>query len=146
MPPKRSSSGSSKAKKRRTSAPDWRVPIFYWRGKITNETTWSGTWVTSETGLPSDAEFAESANTFALECSEQIGMLVMMSDGTAEDVPTATFKGLTNSTMEMGSKTTRTTLTRSVFRRARPLGDPSVRVGGSAWPRVGPPLLASSSP
>ncbi len=93
MPPKRSSSGSSKAKKRRTSAPDWRVPIFYWRGKITNETTWSGTWVASETGLPSDAEFAESANTFALECSKKIGKLVRMSDGEALDVPTATFKG-----------------------------------------------------
>ena len=93
MPLKRSSSCSSQAKKRQTSAPDWRVPIFYWRGKITNETTWSGTWVASETGLPSDAEFAESANTFALECSKKIGKLVRMSDGEALDVPTATFKG-----------------------------------------------------
>lgn len=91
MPPKRSraSGSSSKAKKRRTPAPDWRTPIFYWRGKVTDETVWSGTWVASETGLPTDADFAESANTFKLMCSKGIGTL----GGSDKDAPTATFTG-----------------------------------------------------
>ena len=47
---------------------DWKTPLFYWRGAIDGD-TWSGTWVASADGLPSDADFAASENTFTLKCS-----------------------------------------------------------------------------
>ena len=56
-------------KKKGASEPqaDWRTPLFYWRGRVVDEgTKWEGTWVASAEGLPSDADFAASANTFAL--------------------------------------------------------------------------------
>ena len=51
---------------------DWRTPLFYWRGAIDGD-TWSGTWVASADGLPSDADFAASENTFTLKCSAELG-------------------------------------------------------------------------
>ena len=70
MPPKgkrapRSSSSSSKKAKR---ASDWRSPLFYWRGTVAGG-VWEGTWVASTDGLPSDADFAASANSFKLTSS-----------------------------------------------------------------------------
>ena len=86
-PPKRA------AKKPRSSAPpDWRTPLFYWRGKVSNKKSWSGTWVASADGLPSDADFAASANTFTLTCSKNIGTMSDGPSGTA-DAPTATLTG-----------------------------------------------------
>ena len=94
-PPKRAATtASSKAKKPRSSAPpepDWRTPLFYWRGNC-NETSWSGTWVASAEGLPSDADFAASANTFTLSCSENISTMSDGPSGTA-DAPAATLTG-----------------------------------------------------
>jgi hypothetical protein len=93
MSSKRAATSSSRAKKKaRAPAPDWRTPLFYWRGKI-NDEKWSGTWVASDDGLPSDEAFAASANTFKLTCSEGIGMLVTLSEGCAAEAPTATFTG-----------------------------------------------------
>ena len=93
--PKHSAAAASsapKTKKPRAAAPDWRTPLFYWRGKVGNETSWSGTWVASADGLPCDADFAASTNTFELSCSEDI---VEMSDGPTgtADAPAATFAG-----------------------------------------------------
>ena len=34
---------------------DWRTPLFYWRGAVDGD-AWSGTWVASADGLPSDAD------------------------------------------------------------------------------------------
>ena len=48
-------------------AQDWRHPLFYWRGALSIDDTalsWKGTWVASGDGLPSDADFVASANTF----------------------------------------------------------------------------------
>ena len=67
MPPKRKTGSSAAASKKKKAAPDWRQPVFYWRGKVEG-TTWEGTWVSSIDGLPSDEEFATSTNTFKLEC------------------------------------------------------------------------------
>ena len=51
---------------------DWKTPLFYWRGAIDGD-TWAGTWVASADGLPSDADFAASENTFTLKCSAELG-------------------------------------------------------------------------
>ena len=95
-PPKRAAAAaSSKAKKPRSSAPpepDWRTPLFFWRGEVSNGTSWSGTWVASADGLPSDADFAASANTFTLSCSENISTMSDGPSGTA-DAPAATLTG-----------------------------------------------------
>ena len=53
---------------------DWRTPLFYWRGAVVG-TKWSGTWVASADGLPSDADFEASTNTFELECSAALPRL-----------------------------------------------------------------------
>ena len=53
---------------------DWKTPLFYWRGAIDGD-TWSGAWVASADGLPSDADFAASENTFTLKCSADLGKL-----------------------------------------------------------------------
>ena len=63
-----SSSAAAAASARTAPAADWRTPVFYWRGSVTGS-TWEGTWVASLDGLPADADFASSANTFKLECS-----------------------------------------------------------------------------
>ena len=55
-------------RKKRAPASDWRMPVFYWRGSVAGS-TWEGSWVASADGLPADADFASSANTFKLECS-----------------------------------------------------------------------------
>eukprot|EP00966_Prymnesium_polylepis_P166957 3859214-Prymnesium_polylepis.4 len=91
MAPKRAASASGKARKKRAPALDWRTPLFYWRGTVDDE-TWSGAWVASTDGLPSDADFEASENSFKLKCSEPIGMLVTLSD-TAEKAPTAMLTG-----------------------------------------------------
>ena len=71
MPKRKATSSSGKKKK---PALDWRVPIFYWRGTLTDK-TWQGTWVASEFGLPSDDDFKASENTFKLECSEMLSLV-----------------------------------------------------------------------
>eukprot|EP00966_Prymnesium_polylepis_P110215 2550276-Prymnesium_polylepis.1 len=96
MPPKRKGKGSSAARKRPKS--DWRTPLFYWRGELDGK-RWIGSWfvsgrsnlraflkspVASADGLPSDEEFASSANSFELECSKALGFLpTNSSDGNA---------------------------------------------------------------
>ena len=50
---------------------DWRAPLFFWHGKVTTDidtevTTWQGTWLASEDGLPSAADFKTAENTFKL--------------------------------------------------------------------------------
>ena len=80
----------STKKQRRTPGPDWRTPLFYWRGKVC-ASTWSGTWVASTEGLPSDDAFfaKHEANAFHLTCSKGIDTLVEDSQQTlAEDLPT----------------------------------------------------------
>jgi hypothetical protein len=68
MPPKRKAAAAPAAGKRKKApAPDWRVPLFYWRGEWDEEQkSFAGTWVASEDGPPSADEFATSANTFKL--------------------------------------------------------------------------------
>lgn len=70
MPPRKK---AKKAKKE--PPPDWRSPIFYWRGTISgvSDNVWSGTWVASENGLPADAEFDASNTTFRLESKTPLG-------------------------------------------------------------------------
>jgi len=70
MAPKRKTSASAASAKRKKRAPtsDWRQPVFYWRGTVSGS-TWEGSWVASDAGLPSDADFAASTNTFKLFCS-----------------------------------------------------------------------------
>ena len=70
-PKKRKSSSSTAARQKKAPAADWRQSAFYWRGAVSG-TTWEGTWVASEVGLPSDADFAASTNTFKLECSTNL--------------------------------------------------------------------------
>ena len=75
MPPKRGKATAGTAPKRRKAAKeDWRTPVFYWRGRV-DGSKWSGTWVASTNGLPSDAEFEESANTFELTSSKSLATL-----------------------------------------------------------------------
>ena len=71
MPKRTAGSSGGKAKKPKAPKPDWRVPIFFWRGKVRGD-TWHGTWVASEDGLPSDEEFAASLNAFALKSDTPI--------------------------------------------------------------------------
>lgn len=74
MPPKRSAEAAPKRKEKaaRPSPPaDWRAPLFFWRGRVDGN-TWEGTWVASTEGLPSDADFAASPNTFKLTCSDAL--------------------------------------------------------------------------
>ena len=87
MPPKRKSSSTASAGKRKKKAPaeDWRTPLFYWRGTI-DGSSWSGTWVASSDGLPSDAEFAASANAFKLEGSQSLATLHKARKGLADAV------------------------------------------------------------
>lgn len=63
-----------KQKTRKAPAADWRTPVFYWRGSVAG-CTWEGSWVASADGLPSDAEFEASANTFKLECSRPLSRI-----------------------------------------------------------------------
>lgn len=74
MPPKRKAPSTSapKRKAKKAPAPDWRTPLFYWRGKV-DGSTWEGTWVASTEGLPSNEEFEASENTFKLKCSKTLG-------------------------------------------------------------------------
>jgi len=49
---------------------DWKATLFYWRGLLTHEPgsstlSWEGAWVGSASGMPSDADFEASENTFA---------------------------------------------------------------------------------
>lgn len=69
MAPKRkaASSAAATSKKKKAPAPDWRVPLFYWKGDFdAGFKQWSGTWVAAEE-VPSDKEFADSATSFLLE-------------------------------------------------------------------------------
>lgn len=70
MPPKRKAptASASKRKAKKAPAPDWRTPVFYWRGKVDGH-TWEGTWVASTEGLPTNEEFEASENSFKLKCS-----------------------------------------------------------------------------
>ena len=69
MAPKRKAAASgAPSKKKKAPPPDWRVPLFYWRGSFdAGFKRWTGTWVASDEGVPTPNDFAESANTFALE-------------------------------------------------------------------------------
>ena len=80
MAPKKRGAALSTARKKRRPAPDWRYPLFYWRGTLTDgqyssedpvcitaTDCWSGTWVASEKDLPDAAAFKESLNTFKLQ-------------------------------------------------------------------------------
>lgn len=58
-----------KKRAKKAPAPDWRTPLFYWRGALAVEAgalRWRGTWVASADGLPTDADFEASPNTFSL--------------------------------------------------------------------------------
>ena len=93
MAPKRKpSSKASAPKRKRAPAADWRTPVFYWRGKVVGN-AWQGTWVASTDGLPSDAEFAKSPNTFKLKCSEALPKIYQMFDGQNATLDHATFTG-----------------------------------------------------
>jgi hypothetical protein len=51
--------------KRKTEEEDWRSTVFYWRGRIEPLTLeWEGVWVGSDSGTPSQPQFAESVNIF----------------------------------------------------------------------------------
>ena len=65
MAPKRKAKASAPAAKVRKPN-DWRAPLFYWRGTTGENGGWVGTWVASEEGLPSDAEFKAAPTTFSL--------------------------------------------------------------------------------
>ena len=67
MAPKRKAEGTRGGKK--AKKPDWRMPLFYWRGQW-SKGTWQGSWVASEDGLPSDADFQESTSTFKLSAEK----------------------------------------------------------------------------
>ena len=69
MPKAKRGSSSSATKKAKAPRSDWRTPIFYWKG-VLDITHWKGTWVASTDGLPSDAVFKESANSFNLQISD----------------------------------------------------------------------------
>lgn len=43
---------------------DWREQKFWWRGTLSAKGTWSGAWVGSFKGKPSEAQFAASPTTF----------------------------------------------------------------------------------
>ena len=96
MAPKKrkSSSATAAAKRKKAPAADWRQPVFYWRGTISGS-KWEGTWVASEAGLPSDADFAASTNAFKLVCStpvfESVGSL--QSPGLGGNGGSGTFTG-----------------------------------------------------
>ena len=52
-------------------AVDWRAPLYFLHGEVFTDssgeaTTWQGSWVASEGGLPSLQEFGESEDTFSL--------------------------------------------------------------------------------
>jgi len=52
---------------------DWKATLFYWRGLLTHEPgsstlSWEGAWVGSASGMPSDADFEASENTFQTHC------------------------------------------------------------------------------
>lgn len=76
--PKRKPAAAAAPKRKQKK--DWRTPLFYWRGGIAG-TTWEGTWVANDAGLPSDAEFEASPNTFKLECSRPLARLYEGVDG-----------------------------------------------------------------
>jgi hypothetical protein len=93
MPPKRKAPASApKRKAKRAPSPDWRTPVFYWRGKV-DGSTWEGTWVASSEGLPSNEEFEASENTFKLKCSKPLEDLYW--DG--KDYESAALASLTGS-------------------------------------------------
>ena len=67
--------GSSKQQKvndppAEAAVQDWRAPLYFWHGTVhtedSGETSWEGTWIASDTGLPSLAEFSASENKFTL--------------------------------------------------------------------------------
>jgi hypothetical protein len=58
---------------------DWREQKFWWRGTLSASGTWSGAWVSSFKGKPSDAQFAASATTFEVSgpaCEASSGLPV----------------------------------------------------------------------
>lgn len=75
--PKRKAVESTSEKKRTTHNQDpnsWREVLYFWHGTLSTdessgETIWEGTWIASEDGLPSTAEFDTSENTFRLTSS-----------------------------------------------------------------------------
>ena len=71
MPPRKRGAAGGASKKAKQPRPDWRVPIFYWRGTVTDK-EWRGAWVASADGLPSDTELAESKSTFELTCTSEL--------------------------------------------------------------------------
>ena len=71
---KRKGSSSSGDPEEKPEFDDWRNPLYYWHGTVhTDEygdTTWEGTWIASETGLPSPSEFENCTNTFKFVCGD----------------------------------------------------------------------------
>lgn len=53
---------------------DWRDQLYFWHGTVHTEdhgeTTWQGTWIASDSGLPSMAEFSASENEFKLTSND----------------------------------------------------------------------------
>ena len=59
-------------------AGDWRQPLYFLHGEVFTEdddetTTWKGTWVASESGLPALQEFEESEESFVLSSGDFLG-------------------------------------------------------------------------
>lgn len=54
------------SKRKAVSESDWRNTIFYWRGILLREGTWTGAWVGSAIGVPLGQEYAASINQFKL--------------------------------------------------------------------------------
>jgi hypothetical protein len=72
-----SSESDSKRQKQKEDKPefdDWRAPLYFWHGSVRTDdygdTTWEGTWIASETGLPSPSEFEACKNTFKFVCTD----------------------------------------------------------------------------
>jgi uncharacterized cupin superfamily protein len=60
---------------------DWKATLFYWRGGLqlhpaTKKLSWRGAWVGSTKGLPSEASFSSSENTFELSANLPKKMLM----------------------------------------------------------------------
>jgi hypothetical protein len=80
MPPKRKRKSKASARKAPKPSDDWRRNLFFWRGAIDGK-MWSGKHEVSfdedDDGIPSDAEFDASTETFKLECTKAIASLVV---------------------------------------------------------------------
>ena len=74
--------------------PSWRDTLFFWRGTI-EDATWSGTWVgvNSAKGaagaMPSEEQFAGSANKFALTLERADGAALAAAQVTRRALPDA---------------------------------------------------------